>query len=121
MTISFSIKALRHFAEGVLNAYAQVFFSQRKSLAVLLLLLTLIDVQAGLSGLFAVMITQLTAKLVGLDEQSIHAGLYGFNSLSVGLCLGVYFNLSLPFIALVAVASLLSLLLTVWIGGALYP
>lgn len=120
MTKSFSIKALRPFAEGVLNSYAQVFFSQRKSLAVLLLLLTLIDIHAGLSGLFAVMITQITARLIGLDEQSIQAGLYGFNSLSVGLCLGVYFNLSLPFMALLAVASLLSLLLTVWIGGALY-
>ncbi len=116
-----SLKSVSSFAEGVLNSYAQVFFSQRKSLAVLLLLLTFIDYQAGISGLFAVVITQLTARVLGLDDTSIQSGLYSFNSLSVGLCLGVYFNLSLPFLALVAVASLLSLLLTVWIGGALYP
>lgn len=108
-------------ADGVLNAYAQVFFSQRKSLAVLLMLLTFIDLQAGFAGLLAVLVTQTTAWVIGLDRTSIRSGLYSFNALSVGLCLGIYFDFNWPFTALLVVSSLLSLLLTVWIGGALYP
>lgn len=109
-----------NFAEGVLNSYAQVFFSQRKPLAILLFVLTFIDYYAGLSGLIAVLITQLAARWIGMNAESIRTGLYSFNSLSVGLCLGVYFDFNAPFIALLIFSSLLSLLLTVWMSGSMY-
>lgn len=114
-------KVFLDFIEGILNSYAQVFFSQRKALALLLFVLTFIDFQAGLSGLLAVAITQVASKLLGMQPEAIRTGLYSFNSLSVGLCLGVYFEFNAPYAALLAFAALLSLLLTVWIGGALYP
>jgi urea transporter/murein DD-endopeptidase MepM/ murein hydrolase activator NlpD len=112
---------VQSFSEGVLNSYAQVFFSQRKALAILLFLLTFIDFQAGLSGLIAVVVTQITARIMGMNAESIRTGLYSFNSLSVGLCLGVYYDFNTPFAALLVFAALLSLLLTVWIGGSMYP
>ena len=112
------IHFLKDFGEGVLLSYAQVFFSQRKSLAVLLLLVTFVDPYAGLSGLITVLITQVAARILGLDHTFIRTGVYSFNSLSVGLCLGVYYTFNGPFLAILFFASLLSLLLTVWLYGS---
>jgi urea transporter/murein DD-endopeptidase MepM/ murein hydrolase activator NlpD len=109
---------LKDFFEGVLNSYAQVFFSQRRALAILLLVLTFFDFYAGLSGLIAVIITQLASKILGLHNESIRTGLFSFNSLSVGLCLGVYFNFNLAFFVVLFFGALLSLLITVWMSGS---
>ena len=112
--------ALRVFAEGMLNSYAQVFFSQRKALAILLLIVTFLDVYAGIGGLIAVFITQLTAQILGMDREGIRTGIYSFNGLSVGLCLGVYYQFNLAFVIFLFFASLLCLLLTVWISGSMF-
>ncbi len=108
---------LKDFGEGVLLSYAQVFFSQKKALAVLLLLVTFVDFYAGLSGLVAVLITQIASRILGLNHAFIRTGVYSFNSLSVGLCLGVYYQFNLPFLAVLFFAALLCLLLTVWLYG----
>ncbi|HPH83161.1 MAG TPA: urea transporter [Flavobacteriales bacterium] len=110
-------RSLKDFGEGVLMSYAQVFFSQKRALAILLMLVTFVDFSAGLSGLTAVIITQLASRLLGLDHTFIRTGVYSFNSLSVGLCLGVYYTFNFPFLAILFLASLLCLLLTVWLYG----
>ncbi|MFM2286204.1 MAG: hypothetical protein RLZZ543_1701 [Bacteroidota bacterium] len=108
---------LKAFWEGILLSYAQVFFSQKRALAILLMVVTFVDFWAGLSGFIAVVFTQLAAIVLGMDKHFIRTGTYSFNSLSVGLCLGVYFSFNLPFLALLFFGSLLSLLITVWLYG----
>jgi len=108
----------KDFFEGVLSSYAQVFFSQKRALAILLLVITFLDFYAGLSGLIAVVVTLLAARIIGLHYESIKTGIYSFNSLSVGLCLGVYFKFNLPFIVVLIFGALLCLLITVWMSGS---
>ena len=110
--------SFKNLLEGVLSSYAQVFFSQRKALATLLLVLTFFDFYAGLSGLIAVIVTQVAAKIIGLHGELIKTGIYSFNSLSVGLCIGAYFKFSLPFLVILIFGALLSLLITVWMSGS---
>ncbi|MEZ5172851.1 MAG: urea transporter [Bacteroidia bacterium] len=106
--------------EGTLLSYAQLFFSQRKVLAFLLLLVTFVDGYAGLSGLIAVLVTQLTSNILGLAKEGIRTGMYAFNSLSVGLCLGTYYQFNAAYVAVLICGSLLSLLFTVWFYGNFY-
>ena len=112
---------LNRLLEGTLLSYGQLFFSQRKLLAYILLFVSFIDGYAGLSGLVAVIVTQVTSQLLGLYHEGIRTGVYSFNSLSVGLCLGTYYQFNLPFLAILICGALLSLLFTVWFYGSLAP
>lgn len=112
---------INRLVEGTILSYGQLFFSQRKVLAFILLFVSFIDGYAGLSGLVAVIVTQIIAHLLGLDHEGIRTGVYSFNSLSVGLCLGTYYQFNLPFLAILICGALLSLLFTVWFYGSLAP
>lgn len=107
------------FWQGLRNSYTQIFFSNHKILGYLLIFVTLFDVNAGISGLIAVSVTNTAAYLMGLNRQQIIHGLYGFNSLLVGLGLGLYFQPGWSFSIILIFASLLTLLVTVSLAGIL--
>lgn len=100
-------------AEGQLQGYSQVFFSKKKSLAILLLLTSFIDVYTGLAGFLAVFFCNLLAIAFGYSSEEVKGGSYGFNALLMGLALGVYFKFTLAFLLVLFLASLLTLFLTV--------
>jgi urea transporter len=104
---------------ATLNSYTQVFFSKNKVMAVLLIAVTFLDPVSGISGLLAVLVSNLLAWWLGFNHQYINEGSYGFNSLLVGLGLSVYYEPSLPFFVLLAIASLITFLLTVSVSGVL--
>ena len=60
--------------------------------AVILMVITFFDLYAGLLGLLSVLTTNLTGFLLGFDKKIISKGVFGFNSLLVGLGLGIYFQ-----------------------------
>ena len=83
---------IRLFLRGIPNSYSQVFFSDNRVFAIILLLVTFIDLYAGIMGLVSVITTNLAGFLLGFDRRTLAKGMYGFNSLLVGLALGVYFE-----------------------------
>jgi urea transporter/murein DD-endopeptidase MepM/ murein hydrolase activator NlpD len=107
------------FFLGVINSYTQIFFSDSKIFAVILVFVTFFDFNTGLSGLLAVIITHFLAYLTGLNTENIRKGLYGFNSLLVGLGLGIYYKPGAEFFLVLASASLLTLFLTLWMQGVI--
>ncbi|MBK7030975.1 MAG: urea transporter [Bacteroidales bacterium] len=106
-------------SDGLLNSYSMVFFSKNRVFALILLLVSFVDPHAGLSGLIAILTSNLSAYLIGLNKQNILSGVYGFNSLLVGLGMGVYFSFSLQFFILLVFASLLTLFLTLLFEGVI--
>ncbi len=108
-----------HLLNSVLNSYSQIFFSIDSRLAWLLLAVSFFDFYTGLSGLTAVMLTNMVAYLTGFNRNNIRSGLYGFNSLLVGLGMGIYYNPSLQFYTIIAFASLLTLFITLAFEGIL--
>ena len=106
-------------AYGVLNSYSQVFFSDNKLFASILLLVSFFDIWAGTSGLLAILISNLLGYLLGYSRLAINKGSYGFNSLLVGLGTGLYFQPGIELFAIVFFASILTFFISISLEGFL--
>jgi len=116
MTDTFNIKKI---TTTVLNSYSQIFFSENKLFAAMLVLVSFIDIWAGFSGLLAVFTANITAYTLGFNKQAILKGMYGFNALLVGLGTGLTFQPSPQLFFIVFFASLLTLFITLALQGVL--
>ncbi len=103
----------------MLNSYTQVFFSDHKFFALILMAVTFFDVPAGIAGALAVTVSNGAAFLMGLNRQKIRKGYYGFNSLLVGLGLGIWYQPGVGFYLVLTFAALLTLFLTLWLEGVI--
>ncbi len=110
---------IKFFLNSILNSYAQIFFSQNKVLAVVVLLVTFISPFLGACGLACIVLVNGLAVLFRLDKTAIAQGSYSFNALLLGLALGHEYQFNLAFCVLFLVAALLLLLLTVWLSHQL--
>ena len=86
-------------------------------MAVVLMLVTFFNFYAGLSGLIAVIITVLAANSLGFDKTQLKRGLFSFNALLTGVGMGTFFDPGLVFFSLLALAALLTLILSVTLGN----
>ena len=105
--------------KGTLLSYSQVFFSNSIAFSVLLFLASFIYPIIGFCGLLSILITQGTAALFHLNRQFIKEGVWGFNSLLIGMAIGSLFHLSIPVFVLLALASISTLVVTVLLNGVL--
>ncbi|MDE5416807.1 urea transporter [Labilibaculum sp. DW002] len=110
-------KNILFLGEAILNSYAQVFFSRNKTFAFLLLLVSFFDVWAGLSGLISLVAANVIAFAMGFSSYYIKDGTYGFNSLLVGLGIGLYFQPSIEIALLVILSSVLTLFISLFLQG----
>ena len=110
-------KSYLAFLQGTLNSYSLVFFSNNLVFAWILLTVTFFDFISGLAGLIALLISNLVAWLGGLNLDKIRKGYYGFNSLLVGLGLGLSYQASSEFFIILAFSALFTLFLTVTLEG----
>ncbi len=114
------MKPLRNwFIQSLLNSYAQVFFSDNKVFAAVLLFVTFVDFYTGLFGLISVLIAISMAHWIGFDQFKIRQGYYGFNALLVGLGMGIYFQPGLLLILMVILAAILTLFISVTLEGVI--
>jgi urea transporter len=110
---------LSDFTKGVLRSYSQIFFSENYLFAIPLVLVSFLDVSAGLAGLIAVFTATLAASYLKFDKLTTNKGFYGFNSLLVGLGLGYYYQLTLVIVVIAIIAGFLTLLATIAFQGIL--
>jgi len=110
---------ISQFLKGILNSYSQVFFSDNRIFSIALLVVTFVDLYAGLFGLISVICTNLAGYLLGIDRRNISKGLYGFNSLLVGLGLSVYYSPDILLLVIVILGSFLTLFIAVSMQGVI--
>lgn len=108
-----------YFWQSLSNSYTQIFFSKNKVLGLLLILVSMFDLNAGFAGLLAVLTANMAAYLSGLNRNKVVDGLYGFNALLAGLGLGIHFQFNMVFVVVLIFISLLSLLITGLLEGIL--
>lgn len=102
---------------AVLNSYSIIFFFNNKLLASILLIVTFFNFFAGLSGLLAVIIVVSIAYTMGMDKQQLKQGVFSFNALLTGIGMGTFFDPSFVFFSLLILAAVLTLILSVTLGG----
>ena len=76
-------------------------------------------VYTGFAGILAVIVTNLTARIMGFDNRPISKGVYGFNSLLVGLCLGISFSPGVILYVIIILASVMTLFFAVSMQGVI--
>jgi urea transporter len=105
--------------KGIMRSYSQVFFSDHLFFAVILLLVSFIDLYSGIAGLIAVVTTCAAGALIGFDRNQMAAGTYGFNSFLVGISIGIWFKPALLLYIIIVLASILTLFISVSVKGIL--
>ncbi len=105
--------------KGIVRSYSQVFFSDSLVFGVIILLVSFIDLYAGLAGIVAVLATCFTGSLLGFDRNQMAIGTYGFNSFLVGISIGIWFEPGLLLYIIIVLASVLTLLISVSVRGVL--
>ncbi len=98
---------------GLLHSYAQIFFSNSKVLAYFLLCISFFDIGAGLSGVIAVFIGQLTAILFNFNLELVRDGTYTFNAVLVGIAIGIFYEFNTSFLILLFISAIFVFFLTV--------
>lgn len=104
---------------GWLNSYSIIFFSQNRILAIILIAVTFLDFWAGLAGLISVVISIACSLWIGFKRHYVASGFYSFNSLLVGLGLGIYYEFNPELVIVLIFASLLTLFFTVLFEGVI--
>lgn len=111
----------QHFREtllpAILNSYSVIFFFNNRLFSAILILVSFFNFYAGLSGFIAVVFTVLLANAMELNKTQLRQGLFSFNALLAGIGMGTYFDPSAVYFSLLILASLLSLILSVTLGG----
>jgi len=110
---------IKGFTKGVLNSYSQIFFSDNKIFAVILILVSFFDIYAGLSGLMAILVSNGLAFGLGYNRISTIKGAYGFNSLLVGLGTGLWYQPGMELFIIVFIISILTFFITITLEGVL--
>lgn len=105
---------------ATLNSYSVIFFFNNKLLASVIMLVSFLNFFAGLSGLIAVLVAVMVAHTMGFDKVQLKNGVYSFNALLTGIGMGTFFDPGLVFFSLLLIAALLTLILSVTLGGWLY-
>lgn len=102
---------------ATLNSYSAIFFFNNKILGSVIMLVSFFNFFAGISGLTAVLTTVLIANAMGFDKLQLKNGLFSFNALLTGIGMGTFYEPSWVFLSLLLIAALLTLMLSVTLGG----
>ncbi len=110
---------LKFYRDGLAGSYAQVFFSNDRRFAFLLILSSFVDPCTGFSGLLSALLALMVARWFGFSPALIRDGTYSYNSLLVGLAIGLYFKMNGPFFLILVLGSTLTLFLSVFMVAQL--
>ncbi len=110
---------LKTFPYTIVKSYSQIFFSDSKLLGLLLLIVSFFDIWAGTAGVLAVIITNLVAYLLGFNISTIKSGTYAFNSLMVGLGIGLYYKPGYELLVIILAAAILTLFVCILLEGVI--
>jgi urea transporter len=104
--------------EGLLRAYAAILFSSRPVVGLLFLGSSFWFPNAGMAGLIGALTGSITARLLSFPYLS--RGLYIYNSLLVGLALGIVYRLDGYLLTLILLGAVLAVFLTVALADMLW-
>ena len=111
------LKKSTFLLEATLTSYSQIFFTETKILASILVVASFTEWWIGLSGLIAVLTAITLSQVFGYSEITTKKGLYSFNALLVGLGIGTYFSPGLEVLLLIIAGAAIAFFSTVFFMG----
>lgn len=111
------LKKSNFIFEATLSSYSQIFFTNNKILAFILLMVSFMNWWTGISGLIAVFTAIGLSQLFGYSETLTKNGSYSFNALLVGLGIGTYFSPGLEVVLLIFSGAAIAFFSTVFLIG----
>jgi len=97
----------------VFNSYSEIIFLQNPWAGLLILLLTFINPNLGMSGIIAVLCVFFFAKFLNMEDIFIDSGFYTYNALLIGLSIGYLFKIDALSIFYIFSSSLLTLIISI--------
>ncbi len=116
----FKAADFKNFFSSLFNSYADIFFIRHTFSGCIILLLTLVNYNAGVSGLLSVFSAYIAAMLLGYEARFLSSGFYTYNALLVGLAVGFLFELSPLSLIIIGMAGVFTLILTIVIAEVFY-
>ena len=107
------------FLKAIINSYAILFFSQNKVLGIILLLISFYNPVAGISGLACVIFSLAITRLFNFQADTIHAGIYSFNGLLLGLAFGAFYQFNLHYVIWLTIICLLVIMASIILANRL--
>ncbi|MCL1125346.1 urea transporter [Shewanella surugensis] len=120
ITIDIKKWRLPAYMDSMLNSYSDVFFIRGKASGILLFIVGLINYNTALSGLFSIIVAYAFAYFIGFNKEYLKSGFYTYNPLLSGLAIGYLFEINILTLSIIAMASILSFLLTVFLANIFY-
>ncbi|MDF1546242.1 MAG: urea transporter [Bacteroidales bacterium] len=115
---SISIKQNYQMVFGsTVRSYSQVFFSDSLLFGFILFLVSFFDLWAGVAGIISIVTSNLLATYLGYSKYNIEKGIYGYNSLLVGLGIGLGFAPGIELLIIVIVAAVFTFFITILVEG----
>ena len=101
------MKFLKTIFFSTLTAYSSVLFNANPYFGFFIFLSTLFNPSAAFTGLLGILFSNLLALFLGVNEERIKKGLYGFNGLLVGLSVSLYHNVDFNLVLMLFAAIVL--------------
>jgi urea transporter len=108
----------RHM-RALIRSYSEIVFTSNYAVGIAVFLTTFLNPNVAVSGVIAVISANLFAWIINFDRGYLDRGHFVFNPLLTGMAIGYVFKLSPESLVLVAVAGVLSLVITIAASGLL--
>ncbi|MBT4838323.1 MAG: peptidoglycan DD-metalloendopeptidase family protein [Methylococcales bacterium] len=111
---------VKNIVSTLLNSYSDIFFLKGLFSGFILLLITFINYNAGLSGLLSVLSAYSIALMLGYQVTFLKTGYFTYNALLVGLAIGYLFKISVLSLLMIFIAGSLTVIITIVIAHIFY-
>ncbi len=107
------MKGFENLFRSLFNSYSDIFFIHGITSGAIILFITLINYNAGISGILSIIAAYTIARLLGYQTVFLSTGYFTYNALLVGLAIGYMFEISPLSLLMIVIAGSLTMIVTI--------
>ncbi len=111
---------VKNLFHSLFNSYSDIFFIKGVVSGLIILVITLINYNAGVSGILSIIAAYSVARLLGYQTTFLSTGYFTYNALLVGLAIGYMFEISVLSVLMIIIAGSLTMIITIVTAQVFY-
>jgi len=111
---------VKNLFHSLFNSYSDIFFIKGVVSGLIILAITLINYNAGVSGILSIIAAYSVARLLGYQTTFLSTGYFTYNALLVGLAIGYMFEISVLSVLMIIIAGSLTMIITIVTAQVFY-